>query len=119
MTDYEIGHGRPPKQYQFGQPNGNKPGLTSEGRRRQIENAEKSLAITELLLDGTIEVLKSASPEDRAAMIDAALNTLLKDAQNRGLGMPTQQVDNTSSDGSVAPAKIVVQGVKPNAVLSE
>lgn len=113
MTDYEIGHGRPPKQYQFGQPNGNKPGLTSEGRRRQIENAEKSLLITEMLLDGMIDVLDKASVEDRVAMIDAAKNALLKDAQNRGLGMPTQQVDQTSSDGSVAPTKIVVQGVKP------
>lgn len=115
MSDYEIGHGRPPKQYQFGQPNGNKPGLTSEARRMQIENAEKSLRITEMLLDGMVDVISNASPEDRMAMIDAAKNALLKDAQNRGLGMPTQQVDQTSSDGSMSPSKIVINGVKPKA----
>lgn len=114
MSDYEIGHGRPPKQYQFGQPNGNKPGLTSEARRLQITNAEKSLAITEMLLDGLADTIANATAEERAAMIDAAKNALLKDAQNRGLGMPTQQIDATSSDGTMSPpAKIVVQGVKP------
>lgn len=111
MSDYEIGYGKPPKHMQFGQPGAPLPGVTSEMRKMQIENAEKATRIRQLLLDAVLAKAGGMAPEETAAMIDAAMNTLIKDSENRGLGMPTQQVDNTSSDGSQAPTKIVVQGV--------
>lgn len=119
MEEDKVGYKSPPKSRQFGQPNGNPSGSTTAMRKRQIENAEKATEIRQRLLDAVLAKLVDADVDDAAAMVDNALNALIKDTENRGLGMPTQQVDNTSSDGSVAPAKIVVQGVKPNAVLSE
>ena len=111
MSADDVGYKKPPKQYQFGQPGGNIPGVTKEMRRMQIENAEKATRIRQKLLDAVMAKMEELEPADAAAMVDNALNTLIKDTENRGLGMPTQQVDNTSSDGSVAPTKIVVQGV--------
>ncbi len=111
MSDYSVGYKKPPKEYQIGQPLGPKPGITSETRRLQIENAERATRIRQRLLEAVENIANQFGDEEALAMVDAHINKLLVDSENRGLGMPTQQVDNTSSDGSVAPTKIVVQGV--------
>lgn len=40
--------------------------------------------------------------------VEAAMLKLLKDSEDRGLGAPTQKVDNTSSDGSMTPTTIIL-----------
>jgi hypothetical protein len=86
---YEVGHGKPPRNRRFGEPEGNLPGRTSEQRKAEIANAEKATII-----------LDAASRMDH---INAAMLKLLTDSETRGLGAPTQHVDNTSSDGSMTP----------------
>lgn len=112
--DYEIGYGRPPRHYQFGQPGGNKPGESSEMRKRSLANAQKALELRGRILDAALAQSDGKSAEEILELLDAAMNTMLKDSENRGMGMPTQQVDQTSSDGTMSPpAKIVINGVKP------
>lgn len=113
MEQDKVGYKSPPKSRQFGQPNGNPSGITSESRQRQIENAEKATEIRMRLLDAVLAKLNDIDIDEAVAMVDNHINTLIKDTENRGLGMPTQQVDTTSSDGSMSPAKIVINGVKP------
>lgn len=115
MTDeeYKVGYGKPPLHTRFGQPGSNPMGVTRENQEKRRANAEKATRAREMMLDALLEVMEKATPEQRVEMIDAAKNVMLKDTENRGLGMPKQQIDSTSSDGSVAPAKIIVQGVKP------
>lgn len=116
MSDYKVGHGKPPKEYQIGQPLGPKPGITKETRAKQIANATKVTEIRERMLNAILAKMDS-DPDDIdtvLSMIDAHVNKMMADTENRGLGMPTQQIDSTSSDGTMSPpAKIVVKGVKP------
>lgn len=115
MSDYKVGHGKPPREYQIGQPLGPKPGITKETRAKQIANATKVTEIRERMLNAILAKMDNA-PEDIdtiLSMIDAHVNKMMADTENRGLGMPTQQVDQTSSDGSMSPSKIVINGVKP------
>lgn len=112
--EYKVGHKKPPMEYCFGRPGGNRPGETSEMRKRSIANAAKALEIRERILTAALEHSEGKSPEDILALLDAAMNTMLKDSENRGMGMPTQQVDSVSSDASMTPARIIVQGVKPS-----
>lgn len=115
MTDeeYKVGYGKPPLHTRFGQPGSNPMGVTRENQEKRKENARKATEIRSKLLDAVLLRMENKSPDEIASMLDQALNTMLKDTENRGLGMPKQQTDITSSDGSVAPAKIIVQGVKP------
>lgn len=91
MADYEVGHGKPPKHTQFGQPNGNPSGATSEQRQREIKNANTATIIREKMLKA---VLGKMDDEDAAlAMVEAAMLKLLKDTEDRGLGAPKQTVE--------------------------
>lgn len=113
--EYKVGNKKPPMEYCFGRPGGNKPGETSEMRKRSIANAAKALELRERILTAALEHSDGKSPAEILELLDAAMNTMLKDSENRGMGMPTQQVDSTSSDGSMSPpARIIVQGVKPS-----
>lgn len=112
--EYKVGPGKPPLHTRFGQPGGNPQGMNRETQEKRRANAEKATRIREKLLDGVLARMEGMKPEDVADMVDQALNTMLKDTENRGFGMPKQQIDNTSSDGSMSsPAKIVINGVKP------
>lgn len=102
--DDKVGYKKPPKKYQFGRPGGNKPGQTSEMRKRAIQNAAKALKMRERLLDALLKKSEGKEPEDIIALLDNAVNTLMKDAENRGLGMPSSSVNLTSDDGSMSPS---------------
>ena len=108
--DYEVGYGKPPKHTRFGQPEGNRPGLTSEAAFALHEATEKT---AKLYLDmisaveGKIEQLRTAddNPDAYAAMlaIKGDILRLMKDVMDRGLGTPKQSIDQTSSDGTMTP----------------
>lgn len=112
--EYKVGPGKPPLHTRFGQPGGNPQGMNRETQEKRRANAIKATTIREKLLDAVLARMVGKSDDQIADMVDQALNTMLKDTENRGFGMPTQQIDNTSSDGSMsAPAKIIINGVKP------
>ena len=100
---YEVGYGKPPLKRRFGEPEGNLPGRTSEQRKAEIVNAEKATLVRGLLLDAAIENIDILDAASRMDHINAAMLKLLTDSETRGLGAPTQHVDNTSSDGSMTP----------------
>lgn len=118
--EYKVGYGNPPLDTRFGAPNGNKPGMTSETRKAVIEAGEKAARLyLEMVsdLEGKIADMKTREddPDKFAALvaIKADVLKLLRDVQDRAFGAPTQPVDNTSSDGSLRPAVIKINAVKP------
>ena len=111
---YEVGYGKPPVKRQFGKPEGNPNGKTSEQRKLEIANAEKATRLRSMLLDAATEHMDALKAQARMDHIDAAFLKLLTDSETRGLGAPTQHVDNTSSDGSMTPpSAFIIEGVAP------
>lgn len=92
MSDNTVGYKKPPKNRQFGQPNGNSPGATSEQRQREIKNANKATIIREKILDGVLKDIGNG--KDVAELIEAAVLKLLLDTENRGLGAPKVTVES-------------------------
>lgn len=103
----KVGPGNPPKHTQFkkGQ-SGNPGGMSSEQARLIRENAEAASRIRAKLLKATEETLATADPNAVMESIEAAMLKLLTDSETRGLGAPVQQIDNTSSDGSMTPRTV-------------
>ena len=107
-ASYEIGKGKPPKEYQFKA--GNKAGLgkTSEQKRMEIANAQAATRIQSRLL----EALEGQMLEDPTKLtivenyIKAEVLKLVKDAQDRGLGTAVQSVNHASPDGTMTPQVI-------------
>ena len=109
MTE-EVGYKKPPKSRQFGQPNGNKPGLTSEAAFALHEANEKTAKMyLEMIsaVEGKIEAMKTAedSPDEYAALvaIKGDILRLMKDIMDRSIGTPKSSVDLSSEDGSMSP----------------
>lgn len=106
----EVGYKKPPKSRQFGQPNGNKPGLTSEAAFALHEANEKTANMyLEMIsaVEGKIEAMKTAedSPDEYAALvaIKGDILRLMKDIMDRSIGTPKSSVDLSSEDGSMSP----------------
>lgn len=78
---------------------GNPGGKTSEQKRLELANAEKAMRIRAAMLDEMILKLEDGALE----MMDTNGLKMLKDAEDRGLGAPIQDV--RSSDGSMSPPK--------------
>ena len=101
------------KPFKKGQ-SGNPGGMSSEQARLIRENAEAASRIRAKLLKATEDTLATADPNTVMESIEAAMLKLLTDSETRGLGAPVQQIDNTSSDGSMAPQVIERVIVKPD-----
>lgn len=103
----------PPVEHQWkpGQ-SGNPGGKTSAHRKAEIRAAEAAAKVQADLVEALARVVDSAGDDlDRLAHIRAEVNTLLKNAQDRAFGTPSQHVDSTSSDGSAKlPSRIVLVG---------
>ena len=91
---------------------GNPGGKSSEHRKAEIEAAEIAAKARLGLVRAFANLVDGvATDEERQALIDANALKLLKDSEDRGFGAPTQQIDNTSSDGSARlPSRIVLCG---------
>lgn len=96
-------------QFKPGQ-SGNPGGKTSEHRQAEIRAAEAAAIVQADLVEALARVVQTAGDDlERLAHIKAEVNTLLKNAQDRGFGSPQQHVDQTSSDGSASlPTRIVL-----------
>ena len=109
---YAVGKGKPPVHRQFGKPEGNPNGKTSEQRRLEMANAEADMRIRARALQAVEAKLAESSTEEAIELlVEAAMFKLLKDSEDRGLGAPVQQV--TSPDGSIGPTRIVIEAAKP------
>lgn len=103
------------RQYEtmFGGPRGNKPGQTSETRKRTILAAEKAAIARDIMLDSLVDVLsQTANPQDVIDHIRSDVLKLVHEALDRGYGKAQASVDVTSSDMSMSPA-----GASSDAVL--
>ena len=95
----------PSTQFKPGQ-SGNPGGINSETHRLIKDSAEKAARLQNLLIEGVLQKVEQASPEEREAILRADVNKIISDALDRHMGKAVQQVDNTSSDGSLAPSVI-------------
>ena len=100
---YDVGYGKPPVKRQFGKPEGNPNGKTSETRRMEIQNAELAMQIRNRLLTALHGVMnENPTKEDIVnEHIRNEVLKLLKDSEDRGLGSPVQDI--RSGDGSMSP----------------
>lgn len=104
MADYEVGYGKPPKNKQFGQPDGPPTGKTSEQRKAEIEAAELASFVTRDLIKAVHDLVSSADTDEaRLEYLRTETLALLRDAQNRAHGTPKASVDVSSEDGTMTP----------------
>lgn len=80
---------------------GNPGGKTREQIAIERRNADAAMRIREKLLAAAEKKLSTLDDDAALEFVEAAMLKLLKDAEDRGLGSPTQ--DHTSSDGSMSP----------------
>lgn len=101
----EVGYKKPPKNRQFGQPDGNPVGKTSKQRAMEIENAERATRIRGRFLEA-LEGLMLEHPE-KEKLIEERLTSevlrLIKESEDRGLGTPKGTVDVNNPDGNLSP----------------
>jgi len=112
--DYEVGKGKPPKHGQIKPGEARNPGgKTSEQRKSEVKAGELAAQIQMRML----EALNNAVLHDDAQSLQAIAADplrLIKDAMDREFGTAVQKVDNTSSDGSMAPTRIVIEAARDN-----
>jgi hypothetical protein len=103
----------PSPETRFGAENGNKPngGKTSEQRLLEYESALMSAEIRHAMLSSIKESMNGGS--DILEYLRGDTLKLFKDSEDRAHGTPKQSVDNTSSDGSMTPTKIIRELVTP------
>lgn len=108
MADYEVGYKRPPKDHQFKPGEVNNPGgKTSAQRKAEIQAAELAAIVSRDLVQAVHDTIKAAGNDaERLELVRSDTLTLLRDVQNRAHGSPKQQIDNTSSDGSMSPSRV-------------
>ncbi len=82
-----MGNPNPKNTWKPGQ-SGNPGGKTSAQRKLEVKNAERATRITAKLLKAVEAQLGDASDEEITQAMDAVLLRLIKDSQDRGLGVP-------------------------------
>lgn len=75
----------------------------------EIANAEMATRIRNKLLSELSELIESAKGAKAIAEIRGDVLKLLKDSEDRGFGAPKQELDHTSTDGSMSPVNIVLR----------
>ena len=110
-ASYEIGKGKPPVDMRFkpGQ-SGNPGGKSSAQRKREVANAETATKIRGRMLRALEKSINDAGDAQIVGMIEAAMMTMLKDSENRGLGLPKAAVEHSSPDGTMTPTVIRIMG---------
>jgi hypothetical protein len=101
MGEYAVGKGKPPKNRQFGQPEGNPRGKTSEQKRLEMENAALAQAAKNRMLRAlTAKLAEQSTEEVLAGFTPADLLRLMKDAEDRGFGVAKQQEPDGQDDAA-------------------
>lgn len=98
MADYEVGYGKPPKNRQFGQPDGPPTGKTSAQRKAEVEAAELAALVSRDLVKAVHDLVAGAE-NDEAKLEHLRSDTLalLRDVQNRAHGTPKQTIEQDTT----------------------
>lgn len=110
------GNPNPSPSTRFGAERGPAPGKTSKQKKQELKNAEMAISIRGKILkqlEGNIDNQLDLGESADAILdhLNSAVLKMLKDAEDRGLGAPTQ--DHTSSDGSMSPVFNTIYEDKP------
>lgn len=99
---------------------GNPGGKTSEQRKAEIRNAELATKIRTRLLEAVHATLQEDTSTDAALeRIEGNILKLIKESEDRGLGMPKTSVDLTSEDGTMTPRPSLDVSVLSTETLAE
>jgi hypothetical protein len=101
----EVGYKKPPKNRQFGQPDGNVPGITSAQRKMEIANAERATRIRGRMLEALEGYMLDYPEKEKIVgdIIKSDMLRLIREAEDRGLGTPVQSVNLESPQGTMSP----------------
>lgn len=111
MNENSLANLKPFKPGQSGNPGGK----TSEHRAAEVKAAELAAKVQLELVQALANVLGQAEGDDeKINAIKSDILKLLKDAQDRGFGAPTQPQEITSPDGSAGPAVIRIVAAASN-----
>jgi hypothetical protein len=104
----------PDTRFKAGQ-SGNPGGKAKGQREAEIKAAEISAKMRLKILSSLQVKFKADefTEDDYAMLLSAGTLKLFKDSEDRAHGTPKQSVDNTSSDGSMTPTKIIRELVTP------
>lgn len=107
----EVGYKKPPKNRQFGQPEGNPQGVTSEQRKMEISNAEMATKIRTRMLDALHAYMDEHPEKERIVsdLIKGDMLRLIKESEDRGLGTAVQSINHESPDGTMSPSRVVIE----------
>ena len=94
---------------------GNPGGKTKAQRADELKAAEISAKMRLKILTSMQVRFKANdfTDEDYAMLLSAGTLNLFKQSEDRAHGTPKQSVDNTSSDGTMTPTKIIRELVQP------
>ena len=99
---------------------GNPGGKTSEQRKAEIRNAELATKIRTRLLEAVQATLQDDTSTAAALeRIEGNILKLIKESEDRGLGMPKASVDLTSEDGTMTPRPSLDVSVLSTETLAE
>jgi methylase of polypeptide subunit release factors len=94
---------------------GNPGGKAKEQRANEIKAAEIAAKMRLKILASMQARFKSdeLTDQDYEMLLSTGALKLFKDSEDRAFGSPQQHVDNTSTDGTMTPTKIIRELVLP------
>ena len=105
-----------PKDTQFKKGVSGNPGGKSKAQRANELKAAEISAKLRLKALASMQAMfsdKDIGPDDLELLLSTGALNLFKQSEDRAHGTPKQSVDNTSSDGSMTPTKIIRELVQP------
>jgi hypothetical protein len=105
-----------PKDTQFKKGVSGNPGGKSKAQRANELKAAEISAKLRLKALASMQAMfsdKDIGPDDLDLLLSTGALNLFKQSEDRAHGTPKQSVDNTSSDGSMTPTKIIRELVQP------
>lgn len=94
---------------------GNPGGKSSAHRKAEIKAAELAAKVQLGFVQALANLVEEAQGDNKKLeFLNKEVNALIKNAQDRGFGAPTQPTEITNPDGSLAPTTVQIVAVKPD-----